>query len=85
MTMKEVRYTRQALKALRKMPADMAERIIAKIEQYAEEPDSLANNVKALKGREGIRLRVGHWRVIMSDEGIVLAVLEIGPRGSVYE
>ena len=83
--MKEVRYTRQALKALRKMPADMAERIIAKIEQYAEEPDSLSNNVKALKGREGIRLRVGDWRVIMSDEGVVLAVLEIGPRGSVYE
>ena len=67
------------------MPADMAERIIAKIEQYAEEPDSLSNNVKALKGREGIRLRVGDWRVIMSDEGVVLAVLEIGPRGSVYE
>jgi mRNA interferase RelE/StbE len=83
--MKEVRYTRQALKALRKMPADMAERIITKIEQYAEEPDSLSNNVKALKGREGIRLRVGDWRVIMNDEGVVLAVLEIGPRGSVYE
>ncbi len=85
LAMKEVRYTRQALKALRKMPADMAERIITKIEQYAEEPDSLSNNVKALKGREGIRLRVGDWRVIMNDEGVVLAVLEIGPRGSVYE
>ncbi len=83
--MRPISYTRQALKALRKMPADMAERIIAKIEQYAEEPDSLSNNVKALKGREGIRLRVGDWRVIMSDEGVVLAVLEIGPRGSVYE
>ena len=83
--MRPISYTRQALKALRKMPADMAERIIAKIEQYAEEPDSLSNKVKALKGREGIRLRVGDWRVIMSDEGVVLAVLEIGPRGSVYE
>jgi len=41
--------------------------------------------VTALKGREGIRLRVGDWRVIMNDEGMVLAVLEIGPRGSVYE
>ena len=83
--MRPISYTRQALKALRKMPADMAERIITKIEQYAEEPDSLSNNVKALKGREGIRLRVGDWRVIMNDEGVVLAVLEIGPRGSVYE
>ena len=67
------------------MPADMAQRIIARIEQYAAEPESLTNNVKALKGREGIRLRVGDWRVIMNDDGIVLAVLEIGPRGSVYE
>jgi len=83
--MKAISYTRQALKALRRMPADMAERIMAKIEQYAQEPESQANNVKALKGREGFRLRVGDWRVIMNDDGVVLAVLEIGPRGSVYE
>lgn len=83
--MRAISYTRQALKALRRMPADTAQRIIAKIEQYAEQPESQANNVKALKGREGIRLRVGDWRVIMNDEGVVLAVLEIGPRGSVYE
>ena len=83
--MKDISYTRQALKALRKMPADLAQRIIAKIEQYADDPTSQANNVKSLKGREGVRLRVGDWRVIMNDEGVVLAVLEIGPRGSVYE
>ena len=83
--MKAISYTRQALKVLRRMPADTAQRIIAKIEQYAEEPGSQANNVTALKGREGIRLRVGDWRVIMNDDGVVLAVLEIGPRGSVYE
>ena len=80
-----ISYTRQALKALRRMPADTAQRIIAKIEQYAQEPETQANNVTALKGREGIRLRVGDWRVIMNDDGVVLAVLEIGPRGSVYE
>lgn len=83
--MRAISYTRQALKALRRMPADTAQRIIAKIEQYAEEPETQANNVTALKGREGIRLRVGDWRVIMNDDGVVLAVLEIGPRGSVYE
>lgn len=83
--MKAISYTRQALKALRRMPADMAQRIITKIEQYAAEPESQANNVTALKGREGIRLRVGDWRVIMNDDGVVLSVIEIGPRGSVYE
>lgn len=66
------------------MPANMALRIRSKIEAYAADPASQANNVRMLKGREGIRLRVGDWRVIMQD-GIVLAVLEIGPRGSVYD
>ena len=56
---------------------------MAKVDQYAADPASQANNVKALQGREGIRLRVGDWRVIMRD-GEVLAVLEIGPRGSIY-
>jgi len=82
--MKAVTYTRAALKTLRKMRADVAERIMGKIEQYAANPSSQANNVTALKGREGIRLRVGDWRVIMNDDGVVLAVLDIGPRGSIY-
>lgn len=34
--------------------------------------------------REAVRLRVGDWRVIMHD-GVVLAVLDIGPRGGVYD
>ena len=66
------------------MPVPTQERIKAKIEAYADDPASQANNVKALKGRTGIRLRVGDWRVIMDDEGAVLAVLEVGPRGGVY-
>lgn len=82
--MKPVTYTRAALEVLRKMPADVAERIIGKIEQYAADPASQANNVTALKGREGVRLRIGDWRVILNDDGVVLAVLDIGPRGSIY-
>lgn len=82
--MKQITYARAALKALRRMPANTAARIVSKIEDYATDPAALANNVTALKGREGIRLRVGDWRVIMEDD-VVLAVLEIGPRGGIYE
>lgn len=82
--MKPITYTTDALKALRRMPANTAKRIRGKIETYASNPAAQANNVKALKGREGIRLRIGDWRVIMRD-GTVLAVLEIGPRGNVYD
>ena len=83
--MKKIAYTKAAQKTLAKMPANEATKVRGKIEQYATDPESLTNNVKALKGREGIRLRVGNWRVIMNDQGAVLAVLKIGPRGRVYD
>lgn len=83
--MKTITYTTAAAKALRKMPANTAKRVVAKIKAYAADPASQVNNTKALKGREGIRLRVGDWRVIMDDQGAVLAVLKIGPRGGVYD
>ncbi|MEW6643623.1 MAG: type II toxin-antitoxin system RelE/ParE family toxin [Pseudomonadota bacterium] len=67
------------------MPADTARLIRGKIEQYAARPASLANNVKKLQGRDGYRLRVGDWRVIFDQDGRVLDVLQIGPRGSIYE
>ncbi|MBD9528397.1 type II toxin-antitoxin system RelE/ParE family toxin [Paracoccus sp. PAR01] len=83
--MKQITYTKAALKALTRMPRNMADRVREKIAEYAADPASQANNVKVLKGREGIRLRVGDWRVIMDDQGNVLAVLEIGPRGGIYD
>ena len=82
--MKRVTYQRAVLKALRRMPVSTAERIVEKINAYATDPASLANNVKALKGRDAIRLRVGDWRVLMID-GEVIDVIKIAPRGSVYD
>jgi mRNA interferase RelE/StbE len=82
---KSVAYSKSALKTLSRMQPKLARRIIGKIEQYASDPASQANNVKALVGSPYIRLRVGDWRVIMNDQGIVLLVLEIGPRGDIYK
>ncbi len=81
--MKQITYRAAARKALRRMPANMALRILSKIEDFARDPAAQANNIKALQGREGIRLRVGDWRVIMLD-GEVLDVLTIAARGSIY-
>lgn len=83
--MKKISYSKSALRTLGKIPANTANLIQSKIEAFATNPSSLNNNVKALKGRDGFRLRVGDWRVIMDDRGNVLAVLEIGPRSSVYD
>ena len=82
--MKPITYRPAAAKALRRMPANTARRIVGKIEAYAAAPGSQQNNVKKLQGREGIRLRVGDWRVIMHD-GEVLDILDIGPRGGIYD
>jgi mRNA interferase RelE/StbE len=84
-SMKSISYSKAAIKTLRRMPRNVADLVRSKIEAYADDPVSHANNVKALKGREGIRLRIGDWRVIMDDQGNVLAVLDIGPRGGVYD
>lgn len=81
--MKRITYRQAARKALVKMPANKARLIVSKIESYALNPASQANNVTNLQGRDGIRLRVGDYRVIMLD-GAVLDVVKIGPRGSVY-
>lgn len=83
--MKSIAYSKSALKTLRRIPANEARRIVDKIEQYASDPGSQANNVKTLTGSSYLRLRVGDWRVIMDDQGQVLDILKIGPRGGIYD
>lgn len=82
--MTEITYTRAAIRVLRRMPANVAARIEAKVNEYAADPASQANNVTAMKGRESVRLRVGDWRIIMHD-GVVLTILDIGTRGCIYD
>ena len=81
-----IRHTAAALKALRRMPRNIADLIRLKVREVAADP-ATARNVKKLKGREGYRLRVGDWRVIFAlDNGeLVLLVIEIGPRGDIYD
>ncbi len=82
--MREIAYTKDALKTLRGMPKNRSRLIVGKINQLAEEPAALANQVTKLQGRDGYRLRVGDWRVIFTDDGAMLSILTIGPRGDIY-
>jgi len=50
------------------LPRDTSSRIVRKINAYAQDPASLANNVKRLTGHPGYRLRVGDWRVLFVIE-----------------
>jgi mRNA interferase RelE/StbE len=82
--MKVVVYTRTAATALR-THANRAKIIRSKIGQYAANASSQANNVTALVGVDAKRLRVGAYRVIFTETPDTITVLDIGPRGGIYE
>jgi len=82
---KRVEYSREAARTLMRIARSTSKRIRAKIELLVSDPPALVNNVKALKGAAGLmRLRVGDWRVIYTEDLVVLLVLKISPRGSAY-
>lgn len=83
----EIAYSKDAVKALRRMPTNTAANIRARIIELAADPDAANNNVAKLKGRAEMRLRVGDWRVLFAVDrkARMIDVKLIGPRGSVYE
>ena len=83
--MKKIAYSKQAIKALKRIPKDDSNKIRGKISQYASDPSSIANNVKKLQGEDSYRLRVGDWRVIFDENDVVIDVIKIGARSDVYK
>lgn len=84
--MRQIAYSKAALRTLSRIPANTSKLIRSKIEQYASDPLSLVNNVRTLKGEEGVlRLRVGDWRVLFTESGEIIAVIRVAARGDVYE
>lgn len=85
--MYRIEYARQAAKAMQAMPREMAATVRGKIERLAADPFAPNPNVKKLVGRDGYRLRIGSWRVIYEIHGdrLVIFVLAVAPRGSIYQ
>ncbi|WP_279601731.1 type II toxin-antitoxin system RelE/ParE family toxin [Methylobacterium sp. J-072] len=78
-------FTRAAARSLTRMPKATEDLIRQKLRLYAQDPASLANNVKALKGAgDRYRLRVGDWRAVFTIEADRIIVHAVGPRGSIY-
>ena len=83
----EIEWVPKAIRDMRRLAAQDRERIIAKVEQYARDPASLANQVITLTGSEYRRMRVGDYRVIFSIEHnktTVMVVLRVRHRREVY-
>jgi mRNA interferase RelE/StbE len=78
-------YAPSAVKAMSRMDVSTRKRIESKVKQLAAHPGSLANNIKPLRGMAGVsRLRVGDWRVLYTEDGVILNILKVASRGSAY-
>lgn len=83
---RRVEYSVAATRTLQKIDRTTSKRIRQKIKQLANNPAALSNNITPLKGEKGLkRLRVGDWRVIYSETLVVLTVVRVASRGSIYE
>ena len=76
-----IRYERPAERAIDALDPSVRVRVLAAIGRLAANPRG-ASNVKALKGSDRYRLRVGDWRVVytLHDEVLLILVLRIGHR-----
>lgn len=84
----QIAWGTRAIRDMRRLDARDRERIIAKIEQYAENPAALARQVTALTGSPYRRLRVGNHRVIFTTrhgEPSTLTVLRVRHRREAYD
>lgn len=74
-----------AIKALRKIDPQDQRRIQGVIALLGENPRP--PGAKALQGRDGLRVRVGNYRIIYSihDDVLLIVVVTVGHRRDVYE
>jgi mRNA interferase RelE/StbE len=79
--MKDVRFSKPALKQLLKLQPQDAKRIRAKIDAFASGDSA---DVARMVGSPFHRIRVGQWRVIVDDDGLVVLVVKVGHRREVY-
>jgi mRNA interferase RelE/StbE len=74
-----------AVRALRKLDPPVRRRVQGAIALLAEDPRPPA--ARALKGRPGLRVRVGDYRIIYAvhDDALLVVVVMLGLRREVYD
>jgi len=78
----EVIYTKKSLEDLNKLPKQVSERIILKINLAKDNP---FRYFKRLRGRADYKLRIGHYRVIAEITAGRIEVTKAGHRKDVYD
>jgi mRNA interferase RelE/StbE len=79
-------YTTRARRDLKNLPPDGARACIRAISKIKEDPYSFVKKLKGSKKSPLYSLRIGEYRAIVSieDERLIIFVLEIGHRSTIY-
>jgi len=80
--MKQIAFTAAGACQWTKLSPDVRSRIDKRLEEFAMTGHG---DVKRLKGREGMRLRVGDWRVIFYEDQETIVVAAVGHRRDIYD
>jgi len=75
----EIQYTKQAIKFLSKQDKATKIRIVHAINKLPN------GDIKKLQGKDGYRLRVGNYRIILDMNGNVIKIIKIDNRGQIYK
>ena len=77
--MKTIVFIHKAAKELDALPADVRHSVTEALAAYAIDG---RGDVKALAGRDGLRMRVGDYRVIFDDDGSTILAIYVGRRAT---
>lgn len=81
-SMKPISYTSAATRQWLKLTPEIRQRVDYRLAQYATTGQG---DVKKLKGRSGMRLRVGDWRVIFYEERGTIIIVAVGHRREICD
>jgi mRNA interferase RelE/StbE len=83
-----IQWSPRAVRDLRRLSKRAEDLVVSKVNQYAENPASLANQVRALTGSNQRRLRVGNYRlvfVVIRGQTRILRVVRVRHRSEAYD
>jgi mRNA interferase RelE/StbE len=80
--MKQIAFTATSTRQWAKLSPDIRRRIDSRLTEFAATGHG---DVKRLKGRDGMRLRIGDWRVIFYEDRATIIVAAVGHRREIYD
>jgi len=80
--MKPIAFTATSARQWAKLSPDIRSRIDKRLAEFSTTGHG---DVKRLRGRDGMRLRVGDWRVIFFEDRGTIIVAAVGHRREIYD